>query len=186
VGGGRQSNPRVGRRHRLAGGTVERDDRPDLAAVSLILPIWLVRTMTSWRGTREVLPALLVASGSFASMQYYWSNHLDTGLVDIVAAIFSLLVMVVFLKIWQPASVETVTESGVRPSTRHTHSTLRVLHGWSPFILSSVFIFLLGLQAVNTQLKFASLTVRSPVSTIACLKSLPWCRSRRPKPLSWI
>ena len=129
-----------------------------LPLFSLILPIWLVRTMTNWRGTREVMPALLVAGGSFASMQYYWSNHLDTGLVDIVAAIFSLLVMVVFLKIWQPSHVETVTEGGAGRSTRHSHSTRRVLQGWSPFILSSVFIFLLGLQAVNTQLKFAPLT----------------------------
>jgi len=129
-----------------------------LPLFSLILPIWLVRTMTNWRGTREVMPALLVAGGSFASMQYYWSNHLDTGLVDIVAAIFSLLVMVVFLKIWQPSHVETVTEGGAGLSTRHPHSTRRVLQGWSPFILSSVFIFLLGLQAVNTQLKFAPLT----------------------------
>ena len=37
-----------------------------LPPFSLILPIWLVRTMTGWKGTFEVLPALLVAGGSFA------------------------------------------------------------------------------------------------------------------------
>ena len=40
-----------------------------LPPFSLILPIWLVRTMTTWRGTLEVVPALLVAGGSFAAMQ---------------------------------------------------------------------------------------------------------------------
>ena len=34
-----------------------------LPPFSLILPIWLVRTMTGWKGTFEVLPALLVAGG---------------------------------------------------------------------------------------------------------------------------
>ena len=37
-----------------------------LPPFSLILPIWLVRTMTGWKGTFEVLPALLVAGASFA------------------------------------------------------------------------------------------------------------------------
>ena len=72
--------------------------------------------------------------------------------------IFSLLVMVVFLKIWQPAHVETIMEGDGGLSTRQPQSTRRVLQGWSPFILSSVFIFLLGLPAVNAQLKFAPLT----------------------------
>src|SRR4029450_1879490 len=54
-----------------------------LPPFSFILPIWLVRMMTGWRGTFEVLPAMLVAGGSFASVQYYWSNHRDIGLVDI-------------------------------------------------------------------------------------------------------
>ena len=39
-----------------------------LPVFSLILPIWLVRTMTTWRGAREVLPALLVAGELIAAM----------------------------------------------------------------------------------------------------------------------
>ena len=129
-----------------------------LPLFSFVLPIWLVRTMTTWRGTREVLPALLVAGGSFASMQYYWSNHVETGLVDIVAAIFSLLVMVAFLKVWRPAHVETVAMGSTGLPSRQAHTSLQILRGWSPFILSSIFIFLLGLHAVNARLTFAPLT----------------------------
>jgi lactate permease len=111
-----------------------------LPVFSLTLPIWLVRTMTTWRGTREVLPALLVAGGSFAAMQYFWSNHMDTGLVDIVSAI-SLLVMVVLLKFWRPPHIESVTQDGALSAAGHAHSTVQVIRGWSPFILSSMFIF---------------------------------------------
>ncbi len=78
-----------------------------LPPFSFILPIWLVRTMTGWTGVFQVMPALLVAGGSFAGMQYYWSNHVEYSLVDIVAAIFSLLVTAAFLKVWKPKVIET-------------------------------------------------------------------------------
>ena len=79
-----------------------------LPPLSLILPFWLVRSMVGWRETWQVWPALLVSGLSFAAMQFYWSNFQDVGLVDIVSAIFSLLVMVAFLKVWQPATVMPV------------------------------------------------------------------------------
>src|SRR3990172_8916196 len=67
-----------------------------LPPFSFILPAWLVITMVGWKRALEVLPALVVSGGAFAAMQFYWSNYQehDPGLVDIVAAIFSLLVMV--------------------------------------------------------------------------------------------
>src|SRR5688500_6701718 len=45
-----------------------------LPPLSLILPLWLVRTMVGWRETWQVWPALLVSGASFAAMQFYWSN----------------------------------------------------------------------------------------------------------------
>ena len=75
-----------------------------LPPLSLILPFWLVRSMVGWRETWQVWPALLVSGLSFAGMQFYWSNFQDVGLVDVVAAVFSLLVMVAFLKFWKPAN----------------------------------------------------------------------------------
>src|SRR5262249_9585514 len=57
-----------------------------LPIMSLILPLWLVRSMVSWRETIEVWPALLTSGLSFAAMQFYWSNFQEAGLVDVVAA----------------------------------------------------------------------------------------------------
>src|SRR6188474_2218204 len=79
-----------------------------LAPIALILPLWLVRSMVGWRETLQVWPALLVSGASFAAMQFYWSNFQDPGLVDIVSAIFSLLVMVAFLKVWKPPVIMPV------------------------------------------------------------------------------
>ena len=115
-----------------------------LPPFSFILPIWLVRSMATTRQTVEVLPALLVAGGAFAFMQFTWSNFVETNLVDIVAAVFSLLVMVAFLKMWRPRTLmEAKATAGTIEARRH--SVGAVLKGWSPFALASVLILLWAL-----------------------------------------
>jgi lactate permease len=132
-----------------------------LPPISAILPFWLVRSMVGWRETFDVWPALAVSGLSFAAMQFYWSNFQDNALVDIVAAIFSLLVMVAFLKMWRPRTILTTGSSRAADRPMPRHSTAAVLKGWSPFILASILIFVAGLPALNRPLTFASL--RQPV-----------------------
>ena len=143
-----------------------------LPPFSLILPLWLVRSMVGWRETLEVLPALLVSGASFAAMQFYWSNYQETGLVDIVAAIFSLLVMVAFLRVWKP---HTVLEVGALARTMEvrTHGVGAVLKGWSPFILASVLIFVYALPSVNRYLKIGALTFPTPSLHAAVIRVPP-------------
>jgi len=146
-----------------------------LSPMSAILPLWLVRSMVGWRETREVWPAVAVSGLSFALMKFYWSNFQETGLVDVVAAIFSLLVMVAFLKVWRPRSIlenepvagpHAAGNPGVSapPLVIRKHGTAAVLKGWSPFILASIFIFFAGLPAVAKRLSFASL--KQPVPSL--------------------
>jgi len=142
-----------------------------LPPFSFILPIWLVRTMTGWKGTFEVLPALLVAGGSFAGMQYFWSNHVEIGLVDVTAALVSLLVTVLFLKLWQPRTIEKVAppEAGSAAAAEAEDlmsgpplTGAEILKGWSPFLVASVFIFVTGVPVFNQHLKTPALNVPLP------------------------
>src|SRR5687767_7871052 len=142
-----------------------------LPPLSLILPFWLVRSMVGWRETWQVWPALLVSGLSFAVMQFYWSNFQDIGLVDIVAAIFSLLVTVGFLKFWQPATVLPV--SGELVTSTRRHSAAAVLSGWSPFIVASILIFVTGLPAISRYLNFEALRMPMPMLHNAVLKMPP-------------
>ncbi|HEY2933341.1 MAG TPA: L-lactate permease [Acidobacteriota bacterium] len=162
-----------------------------LPIMSLILPLWLVRSMVNWRRTLEVWPALLVSGLSFAAMQFYWSNYQPSqwGLVDLIAAIFSLLVMVAFLKVWKP---RTILETGAPaepdgrpqpPSEPETgasrrapaprHSVGVVLKGWSPFILATIFIFIAGMPEINRYLRFSSLLQPMPYLHGVVLKVPP-------------
>jgi lactate permease len=142
-----------------------------LPPLSLILPLWLVRTMVGWRETFQVWPALLVSGLSFAAMQFYWSNFQDIGLVDVVSAIFSLLVTVAFLKIWKPA--EVIPVSGKLAAAAKQHSLMEILKGWSPFIVASVLIFVTGLPSMSRYLNFAFLRMPMPYLHNAVLRMPP-------------
>jgi lactate permease len=131
----------------------------------------LVRSMVGWKETLQVWPALFVSGLSFAAMQFYWSNYQDSGLVDIVAAIFSLLVMVVFLKFWKPKEIIPVSEN--LPERHHHHTVGEVLKGWSPFIVASILIFVTGLPAVQKYLTFDALKTPMPALHNAVLKMPP-------------
>ncbi|MFN0123315.1 MAG: L-lactate permease, partial [Blastocatellia bacterium] len=142
-----------------------------LPPLSIILPLWLVRSMVGWRQTIQVWPALLVSGASFAGMQFYWSNYQDVGLVDVTAGLFSLLVMVAFLKFWKPK--EIIPVSGELVTNTPQHSLGAVLKGWSPFIVASVLIFVTGLPAIARYLNFDSLKMPMPYLHNAVLKMPP-------------
>ena len=97
-----------------------------LPPLSVILPFWLVQSMVGWRETAAVWPALVVSGGSFAAMQFYWSNYQESGLVDIVSALVSLLATALCLKLWRPGrSCRPATgRSGDQTAMRTTAGTM--------------------------------------------------------------
>jgi lactate permease len=108
-----------------------------LPLLSLLVPLYMVRCMCSWRQTWEVWPALLMAGGSFAVFQYFFAtSHLwVNGLVlypmtDIGGGIFSLVVTAIFLQFWKPATefhfpVEKETAPTPTPTAQDTpHSAI--------------------------------------------------------------
>ena len=136
-----------------------------LPITAIIVPFWLVRAMVPWKETFEVLPAILVVGVSFASMQFFWSNRMDSNLVDITAGLFSLLCTVVFLLFWKPKRIwrfeedkAAMASAGGLPSISggstgpetHEYSAGRTLKAWLPFLILSVFVFLWGFKPVKT------------------------------------
>src|SRR5271155_5215600 len=76
-----------------------------LPFMAILVPFWLVRTMVSWSETFEVLPAILVVGVSFAVTQFFWSNYVDSSLVDIMGAVVSIVATVLFLHFWKPKKI---------------------------------------------------------------------------------
>jgi lactate permease len=151
-----------------------------LPPLSAILPLWLVRTLVPWRATLEVWPALVVGGLSFALMQFYWSNFQETGLVDIVAALFALAAMVALLKVWQPRTV--MRFPGEALVERPRHGRRAVFKGWSPFLLACLFILATGLPSVTKHLTLASLRFPVPALHDAVLRMPPVAPRPTPEP----
>ena len=145
-----------------------------LPITAVIIPFWLVRTMVNWEETFEVLPAILVVGISFAGMQYFWSNHVDSNLVDIAAGIFSLVLTVVFLRVWRPKRIwrfpeereeqaavaqeaivrdtlgdkwEVKTVPAGAKSAKYTAG--QVARAWMPFAILSIFVLCWGLPSIK-------------------------------------
>jgi lactate permease len=132
-----------------------------LPITALIVPVWLVRTMVNWKETIEVLPAILVVGGSFAATQWFWANHMDSNLVDISAGVISLVVTLLFLRVWRPKRIwrfsdeAAVDTSSGRSSIEH-YSTRQIARAWMPFAILSIFVLCWGLPSIKGALNQAT------------------------------
>src|SRR5512134_1649065 len=117
-----------------------------LPLLALFVPFWLVYVMDGARGVRETFPALLVAGLSFAVCQFFTSNFWAYELPDITSALFSLVCLALFLKVWHPANAFSFQSVGAQATgrgaagPRDSHSFGQILKAWSPFIVLTIMV----------------------------------------------
>jgi lactate permease len=128
-----------------------------LPFTAIIVPFWLVRTFVTWAETFEVLPAILVVGVSFAGVQYFWSNHVDSNLVDIAAGSASIVATLLFLRVWQPKHIWRFEDERGEDAAKLKRGDVAVVHtpgqlfrAWMPFALLSLFVLLWGLPTIKT------------------------------------
>jgi len=128
---------------------------------SLLVPFWLIWAFAGRKAMLEIWPAILVTGLSFAIPQYLVSNFIGPELVDIIAALVSMVSLVAFLKVWQPKKVWTSpslkgheNDGGqAKPATVIVqHSKSALLRAWTPWLILTVFVFVWGLPPVKDYL----------------------------------
>jgi lactate permease len=140
---------------------------------SLLIPAWLVWVMAGWRGVMGVWPAVLVAGGSFAAVQFAISNYHGPWLVDVVAGAVSLISLAILLCFWQPAKTwryghdADTLASHTRPSPRI------ILNAWVPWLLLTAFVFAWGLPSVKSMLNGVTLRWEVPGLHEAIVRTAP-------------
>jgi len=97
------------------------------AMVSLFIPGYLIVVMSGPKRALEVLPAIIACGVSFASMQFYVSNFWGPELTDIASSLTCIGVMVLLLKIWQPARIVRLDGDKPVAAVAHHHSTSELL-----------------------------------------------------------
>ncbi len=147
-----------------------------LPFTSVIIPFWLVRVMSSWRGTLEVMPAILVCGVSFALTQFFWSNYVDSNLVDITSAAACLLAMLVFLRFWQPKNIWRFAHDAQTQQADHHYTKSQIAKAWMPFLILTIFVLLWGLPAIKNSLNRAT----TPAFAVTLPDGKP-----RPGPPGW-
>jgi lactate permease len=172
-----------------------------LPFTAVIVPFWLVRTMVGWQETFEVLPAILVVGFSFALTQFFWSNYVDSNLVDIMGGVVSIIAVVVFLRFWKPKKIwrfdydknatllppltgEISDQFGGEWSAEKfdgyvkasPYSAGQVLRAWMPFAILSVFVLLWGLPSIKLAMNRAT----TPAFRVVLADGKP-----RPGPPGW-
>ncbi|MEW6424474.1 MAG: lactate permease LctP family transporter [Bacillota bacterium] len=130
-----------------------------LPFLSVFVPFWLVLIMSGWKGAREVMPAILVSGVSFAVMQWFSSNYLGPLLPDIMASLFSIICLVLFLRVWKPREVWRFKEEPPATLKVAKHSPGVVLKAWSPFIVLTILIADWGLNPVKALLNKVNIPV---------------------------
>src|SRR5688572_15089881 len=134
-----------------------------LPITSLIVPLWLVRTMVPWKQTREVFPAIAVCGVSFATTQFFWGNYVDAYLVDIVGGVICLAVTALFLRVWKPRTIFLFDDEKGVAAARVTYTGRQVLYGWTPFLILGLFVLAWGWPSVKAALNAVTL---GPVKAI--------------------
>lgn len=128
---------------------------------SLLVPFWLIWAFAGRKGMMEVWPAILVTGVSFAIPQFLVSNYIGPELVDIIAAIVSMVCLVLFLRVWKPKKVWTSVSlkgheadggEASMPVAPTKHSSAAVIRAWTPWLILTVFVFIWGLPSVKTWL----------------------------------
>jgi len=122
-----------------------------LPFIALLLPFYVIGIYGGLRSIRALWPLLLVAGGSFALAQFVASNYIDYSLTDVLSALTSLIVTLLFLRIWSPAvDAEFLIRRPVAPAAG-AGTAISPWQGWIPWIIVSAVVI------IWTRLKVATI-----------------------------
>ncbi len=130
-----------------------------LPLFSLMVPFWLIWAFAGRKAMMEIWPAILVTGLSFAIPQYLVSNFIGPELVDIIAAIVSMVSLILFLRVWQPKKIwrspslkghETDGGDAKEEVAPVVHSREALIKAWTPWAILTGFVFVWGLPPVKT------------------------------------
>jgi len=140
-----------------------------------------VKTMVSWKDTFEVLPAILVVGVSFSLTQFFWSNYVDSNLVDIMGGVVSIVAVLIFLRFWKPKKIwrfdydekpvelphstakisddvggEWTAEQFDGLVKVRSYTAAQITKAWTPFAILSLVVLLWGLPSIKLAMNQAT------------------------------
>jgi len=119
------------------------------AMISVIIPGYLVVVMAGRKKALEVLPAIIACGVSFASVQFYVSNHMGPALTDILSSLACIIVMVAVLKLWKPKNIMRLEGDKPISVTKAQYTGGQIFMAWIPYLLLVVFVLTWGEREIK-------------------------------------
>jgi lactate permease len=128
-----------------------------LPFMALILPFYVMALYGGWRSVRALWPILLVAGGSFGLMQFIASNYINYTLTDVMSSLGSLLITLLFLKVWRPRADPEFAIKEAPAAADRVPDNVPAWQGWLPWLIVSAVVILwtsfkvasIGQQAIS-------------------------------------
>jgi L-lactate transport len=121
-----------------------------LPLLSLFVPFFLIWLMDGFKGVRQTWPAVLVAGGTFAVVQFFTSNFIGPELPDITSALACLVVTTAFLKVWHPQEAFAFSSPATKAAAQVSVQSCtagQIFRAWTPYIILTVVVMIWGLPA---------------------------------------
>jgi lactate permease len=114
-----------------------------LPIMAVILPFYVMALYGGWRSIRSLWPVLAVAGLSFGLAQFSVSNFLDYTLTDVLAALISLAVTLLFLRAWQPApDPQFAIAQSASESKDKAARNVPAWQGWMPWLIVTAVVII--------------------------------------------
>jgi lactate permease len=113
----------------------------------LLVPFWLIWAYAGFRRMLEIWPAILVASATFAAVQFGMAVWNGPSLAAITASAATIVALIVFLRFWRPRRVLNAAGLDVTGQTRPriAHSGDKIFKAWLPWLVLSLVVFAWGI-----------------------------------------
>ncbi len=111
-----------------------------LPVLAVILPFYVMGIYGGWRSIRALWPVLLVAGGSFAVSQFIASNYIDYALTDVLSALGSLVITLLFLRVWSPVPDAEFALAKAPEGNSAAATGVPDWQGWLPWVVVSAVV----------------------------------------------
>ncbi|MFC0402336.1 L-lactate permease [Paraburkholderia rhizosphaerae] len=107
---------------------------------AFLLPFYVMIVYSGFRKMLAIWPVLLVAGGSFALTQFVTSNFINYSLTDVLSSLVSLVLTILFLRVWRPAPDPEFAINVDRASEVRTE--VSGVQGWYPWLIVSAVVII--------------------------------------------
>ena len=118
-----------------------------LPLLAALLPFYVVGLYGGRRSLRRLWPVLAVAGGTFGLAQFVTSNYISYELTDVAAALSSMIVTILFLKVWRPTPDPEFALN--LPAAAKAPGTITPWHGLIPWLFLAAVVTVWTTYGIN-------------------------------------